>query len=244
MAFDPVGGVATLYGGEVCQEGQGCQPVNDTWSWNGVSWLQARPAHTPTFGMGVMAYDPASRSILLFGFVVPNCPGVGATCPTLAHAETWAWRSSDWVQIQVLDPTSPIQRLLGYQFELSHDPTSGRMLLAGHIDASTPNTWEWDGSKWSLIGQVGPQGIQFNMQEDPGTNTVVAEDRFATWSWDGARWSQLTVSAGPGNVQEAAMAYDDRDRWVLLFGGLDSDVTYGVRNTLWAWDGHAWTQLG
>jgi hypothetical protein len=136
-----------------------------------------------------------------------------------------------------------MQRLLGYQSQLTHDPATGRMLLVGHVDASTPNTWAWDGSSWSLIGQVGPQGIQFNLQDDPASKTVVAEDKIATWSWDGAHWSQVPVSSGPGNVQEAGMAYDERDKWVLLFGGLNSDLAYGMMNALWAWDGNAWTQL-
>lgn len=243
MVFDPVGGVATLHGGYVCQEGRGCQQLHDTWLWNGAAWLQARPRHTPGVSNGVMAYDPSSRSIVLFGFVTPDCPDVASTCPP-SHAETWAWRSSDWIQLQVLDPTSPMQRLLGYQRVLSHDPTGGRMLLVGHVDAITPNTWAWDGSDWSLIGEVGPQSIQFNMYEDPARKTVVAEDKVATWSWDGTRWHQLAVSPRPGNVQEAGMAYDDRDHWVLLFGGApDFEEPSGPKNSLWAWDGHAWTQL-
>ena len=117
------------------------------------------------------------------------------------------------------------------------------MILVGHAGSSTPNTWGWDESKWSLIGQLGPQGIQFNMAEDPATQSVVVEDPIATWNWDGQHWNQLTATSGPGNRQQAGMAYDDRNGRVLLFGGLINDVAYGFRSDLWAWDGHTSTQL-
>lgn len=241
MAFDPAHKVAVLYGGTGCQSGS-CSQLHDTWLWNGSSWLQVTPAHSPQLSPDVMAYDPSARSILMFGFVSPDCPGVGATCPS-PHAETWGWNGSDWTQLQALDPSSPIQRLLGYQFAMSHDPTTGRMILLGHVDASTPNTWAWDGSKWSLIGQVGPQGYLFSMAEHAASHTVVAVDPFGTWTWDGQRWNQLGVQTGPGKRQESGIAYDDHAGRVLLFGGLYHDVHDYWKNDLWSWDGHVWSQL-
>ena len=58
------------------------------------------------------------------------------------------------------------------------------------------------------------------MAEDPATQSVVVEDPIATWNWDGQHWNQLTATSGPGNRQQAGMAYDDRNGRVLLFGGL------------------------
>ena len=182
-----------------------------------------------------MAFDPASQSVLLWGFAGTGFP------PT--DAETWSWTGADWVRLDVQSAGSSMLKLDGYQFVLSPDPVTGRMMLVGHINANTPNTWEWDGSRWSLLGEVGPQGFQFNLAEDPASKTVIAEDAFGTWIWDGTRWSQTPTSGGPGNLQEAGMAYDSHDQLVLLFGGLVNDVAYGMRNNLWAWDGRTWTKL-
>lgn len=115
-------------------------------------------------------------------------------------------------------------------------------MLVGHTDGSTPNTWEWDGAKWSFVGAVGP-AYQFNLQEDVTTKTVVAEDEAGTSSWDGKQWSRLAATLGAGNRQEAGMAYDARHGWVVLFGGIENNVAYGMRNDLWAWDGQGWRQL-
>jgi len=228
MAFDPIRRVAVLYGGDAPQQ------LHDTWLWDGSSWQAVSPAHEPAIG-GVMAFDPASQSILLWGFTGTGFPPTGA--------ETWRWTGTDWVRLDVQPAGSSMLKLDGYEFVLSPDPVTGRMMLVGHITANTPNTWEWDGSRWSLLGEVGPPGYQFNLAEDPASKTVIAEDRFGTWIWDGTRWGQTPTSGGPGHLQEAGMAYDSHDQLVLLFGGLDPDVAYGMRSNLWAWDGHTWTKL-
>jgi hypothetical protein len=231
MAFDPIGGVAVLYGGETCPEN--CT-LHDTWVWDGSSWTQNNPVHQPSI-QGVMTYDPMSHSILLWGLSAPCCSS--------ADAETWRWTGTDWAQLDVQPAGSQITRLNGYQFELGADPSTGLIILVGHVGANTPNTWEWDGSKWSLIGQVGPNGYQFNMQSDPASKTVVVVDEFGTWSWDGKQWTVAAATGtGPWRVQEAGLAYDDRDKWVLLFGG-DNTSGSGLKNDLWAWDEHGWTQV-
>jgi hypothetical protein len=45
MAFDSERGQAVLFGGE-----NGCQYLNDTWSWDGVAWAQIFPAISPSCG--------------------------------------------------------------------------------------------------------------------------------------------------------------------------------------------------
>jgi hypothetical protein len=244
MAFDTPRGVAVLFGGSGSCQQTSCSQLHDTWLWNGTSWRQVDPSHVPQLSTNVMAYDPSAQSILMFGFVTPDCPGVGATCPS-PHAETWAWNGTDWAQLQTPDPSSPMQHLLGYQLGLSHDPTSGRMILQGRAGSTTPNTWEWDESKWSLIGQDGPQGILFSMAEDISAHTIVLVDPFDTWNWDGQRWNRLNLSSGPGNRVESGMAYDDHAGHVLLFGGIANlnNGTSQFKDDLWSWDGQTWSQL-
>lgn len=235
MAFDPGLNKAVLFGGQGPCQGNTCPQFFDTWTWDGTRWTNVPTLHQPQM-QGVMAYDPASRSILMWGFgLPPNC------CPSgwrPSDAELWKWTGSDWSEINVQGSGSAMLSLYGYKAVLSQDP-AGRIILVGHTDGMTANTWEWDGSKWSLLGAVGP-AFQFNLAADPATKSVVAEDASGTWNWDGQRWTMVSGTSGPGDRQEASMAYDDRDRWVLLFAGLVNNVAYGMRNDIWAWDGQSW----
>lgn len=247
MAWDPARNEGVLYGGSgACQPS--CTQLHDTWLWKDSSWQQANPTHIPMLSTAVTTYDPSGGSILMFGFVTPDCQGgLGVTCPSAppSHAETWKWDGSDWSLVRMLDPSSPMQHLLGYQIGMAHDPITGKIILLGHVDSQTPNTWAWDGSNWSLIGTVGTQGYVLGISEDATARAVIAVDPFATWSWDGQRWNRLSVSGGPGDRQEFGIAYDDHAGRVLVFGGLLhlSNGTDQFMNDLWSWYGQSWTEL-
>ena len=61
-----------------------------------------------------------------------------------------------------------------------------------------------------------------------------------------ASWSELAASGGPPARTGAAMAYDGKDGYVLLFGGCSGCTTgssTGVLADTWAWADGVWTQL-
>lgn len=56
-----------------------------------------------------------------------------------------------------------------------------------------------------------------------------------TWSWDGTNWMLLTTN-GP-TLASASMAYDPRNRQMVLYGGYDGT---DWRDTTYVWNGSGW----
>ena len=61
--------------------------LDETWTWDGVTWTQRHPAQSPT-GRGFMglAYDAARRQVVLFA-------GGGGGLD-----DTWTWDGNHWQQ--------------------------------------------------------------------------------------------------------------------------------------------------
>jgi hypothetical protein len=65
MAFDALRNRVVLFGGN--------GPLNDTWEWDGTTWVQMTVAVSPPARGGhAMAYDAARRQVVLFGGWLPT----------------------------------------------------------------------------------------------------------------------------------------------------------------------------
>lgn len=62
-----------------------------------------------------------------------------------------------------------------------------------------------------------------------------------TWLWNGSNWTPLNPANNPGLLAGHAMAYDDAEGKIVLFGG--STPTGAFSNQTWVWDGNNWTQM-
>jgi hypothetical protein len=97
MVYDPITQTVLLFGGlgpfDDAQEG--VTPYNDTWSWNGrmKTWTQLSPATSPSPRGSSLAYDPLTRTVLLFG----GDNGAGDCC-NVYYNETWTWNGITWTQ--------------------------------------------------------------------------------------------------------------------------------------------------
>ncbi|MBL8748174.1 MAG: hypothetical protein JNK78_03375 [Planctomycetes bacterium] len=138
------------------------------------------------------------------------------------------------------------------------DIQRGRIVLFGGNATRSPGpiylgeTWEWDGSTWTLVSTAGPA---------PRTAAAMAYDSVRgrsvlfggyspatgvlgdTWEWDGAAWAQVAAS-GPPVRHYHAMAFDGPRGKTMLFGGRASGGPSSGENDTWEWDGAAWGQLG
>jgi hypothetical protein len=140
------------------------------------------------------------------------------------------------------------------------DEARGRVTLYGGADAAAVRgeTWEWDGSRWSLAANEGPGPRTFPaMAYDSrrgrivlfGGNRVLfgrsAEDNIFlgdTWEWDGKSWTRIDVP-GPPVRSEAAMAFDTRRGRIVLFGGHSGTGETRRRfGDTWEWDGRRWVE--
>jgi len=89
---------------------------------------------------------------------------------------------------------------------------------AGYILALSPNY------------SSGPNGSYFGTYAD-------------TWTFSGGTWSELSLPVNPSDRAHGAVAYDAKDREVVLFGGGGLGGNPGLLNDTWAFTNGAWTNL-
>jgi hypothetical protein len=61
-----------------------------------------------------------------------------------------------------------------------------------------------------------------------------------TWEWDGTRWTQVATT-GPSARAGMQLAYDERRRVIVGFGGYDQAAGRLLGDT-WTWNGTTWTE--
>ena len=141
VAYDPTGRMTCCSSGGVLATGR---PANDTWSWNGCTWMRvavqsAGPPGGPTAGM---TWDHAlNRMVLLTDDVAA---GADAT-------ETWTWSGSRWLLSATANASPKAQALV-----TAGDPATGwPIAVSVSGDQSTPDapstTWTWDGTRWRKL---------------------------------------------------------------------------------------------
>ena len=246
MAFDADHGRAILFGGSALLD-----QFDDTWSWDGKTWTQLHPAHHPGALNGqLMAYDEARRQLVLFGGFH------GLSTPSEGIPNTWTWDGQDWTLRASVGP-----KVL-YRQAMAFDPSLGKVILfggnLGSIDFSD-ETWAWDGQAWTrLMPALRPApraGV--SLAWDSARKALLlfggaAENKAApdkadeagvplgdTWTLSGGTWTQLAPVLAPTARADATMAYDPRDRSLILFGG----NACPFRSETWAWDGTTWKLL-
>jgi N-acetylneuraminic acid mutarotase len=156
---------------------------NETWTWDGSQWQKVSPAHEPGGRYGAsMTFDPATKSLLLFGGQV-RYPKVQFP------SDTWLWNGSDWARLSSV--TSPPGR--ADLSLVSYSAGTRVLLFGGQNEAILSDAWTWDGKNWSPVGSFGISGGAGAI--DTGTRVFV----FGGWtdkqtsdamrSWDGASWA-------------------------------------------------------
>lgn len=164
----------------------------NTWLWNGIRWRQAHPSTSPPGRFGASAaYDPDTRTVLLFG---------GRNEPGIPIHDTWGWNGTDW---QALDsgaggPTP------GTGSDMAWDNTLHEMVLTTEsgVLGEPASTWVWAGTHWRHpAGAHLPAGAFYTpMWFDPKTKSLLAVGCCegpppstgalnTTWRWDGSPMS-------------------------------------------------------
>ncbi len=141
--------------------------VFETWEWDGASWGQAQPAHSPSpRHRQRMAYDATRQRVVLFG---------GLNVLGAEQNDLHEWDGTDWLQrTSTHAPPTPLGtfsngNLLGYH------PLRGVTLYTG-----THQVWHWDGVDWSQASS-GVQPQLSGMAWDASRNRFVG---YAAWSGD------------------------------------------------------------
>jgi hypothetical protein len=204
--------------------------LNDTWEYDGTTWLQRTPATSPGVRQHhAMVYDAGRQRVVLFGGALNGNP----------LNDTWEYDGTTWAQRT--PATAPSER---YGHAMAYDAGRQRVVLFGGITSdgfALNDTWEYDGTTWAQRTPATSPGARLNhaMVYDAGRQRVVLFGGFAlndTWEYDGTTWTQRTPATSPGILQHHAMAYDAGRQRVVLFGG------YLSSNDTWEYDGTTWAQ--
>jgi len=237
MTFDSTRNRTILWGGG----NSAFVNLNDTWEFDGTSWLQRTPSTSPPALVGsAMAFDANRHVSVMFG---------GSGFPGNSAA-TWEWDGTNWTLRTFA--TSPAAR---FWTTMAYDSARGKIVLFGGDGASSTefgDTWEYDGLTWTHMTPANSPTPRFGaaMAYDPGLGRVVlfggrvSGQRMAdTWEWDGNNWTQFTPAATPFPRFWHTMAFDPQVGHVVIFGG-DHIEPFGLGpiNDTWEWDGSQWTQ--
>ena len=147
IAYDSVRDRIVLFGGEA---GSGLK--RDTWEWDGEGWTQVADTGPPARRAPGMTYDPKHGRIVLFGGAGTDGGGLG---------DTWQWDGQDWTQVADTgpEPRAGVAMVFG----------GTTVVLFGGVNSvaeSIPvashkvfgDTWQWDGSEWTQVQDMGPKG--------------------------------------------------------------------------------------
>jgi hypothetical protein len=182
-----------------------------------------------------MAWDPTSRTILLFG---------GDTNAGATNAFD-SWDGTVWTNLGRLGPPSRDDG------RLVADPDRGVVTLSGGRNGLRVlnDTWEWDGQAWTQKTLEGPTPRAHAASAyDPVSKRVLVYGGVSqtdtlrdTWAWDGTTWTQVSTKGIPNRIANG-MAWDaTRKQLLVLAVDLDhpkDGPTYP--SELWGWTGSSW----
>lgn len=151
-------------------------------------------------------------------------------------------------------PVAPPPRLGA---AMVHDAARGRLVVFGGsaTAGAAPNaeTWEWDGSTWTLRTPATspPARAMHELAYDAARQRVVlfggASQPFGgnpladTWEWDGTNWLQRSSTAVPPARRSFGMTFDSARQRVVMFGGQGQTPTTLINlGDTWEWDGTNW----
>jgi hypothetical protein len=238
MAYDGATRQLVLFGGVLIPpSSSNSNPTysKTTWLWNGRNWSEAHPALSPPARCdAVMAFDPKSGQLLLFG---------GASFSNFG--DTWSWTGSTWRQLH--PSASPPD---SFAQALAYDPVDGGLVLLGgvpELGEQTPflGTWLWNGKTWAELSPADSPRPRADagLGWDQSARVLVAFGGFDqsyvqlsdTWIWTGTTWAELHPSEFPERrAPGGQFAYDPKTHQFVLFGGFKGSgrPSYGDTWTL------------
>jgi hypothetical protein len=146
LAYDPVTRQLVLHGG-ILSQGAGTRvSVVDTWTWDGLTWTEQHPTTNPPPGWDSLAYDPASRQLILMNVAVVD----ELSAPT--EISMWSWAGANW---HLLDPHH--LPAVGFWPGLTYDQANHQFLLfeatfPGSSGKNGSQTWVLANNTWMRVG--------------------------------------------------------------------------------------------
>lgn len=162
MTYDPMTKSIVLFGGVDSSN----NVFGDTWTWNGATqaWTRRFPPSSPSPRRAPIAYDAASKTVVLFGGDVENL--------NILYNDTWTWDGVTWTQ--QFPATSPPPCT---DASMAYDASAQLVVLFGG-GFSTPiqnQTWVWNGTNWAELHPASSPSPRYaaSMTYDPRNNGLI-----------------------------------------------------------------------
>jgi len=135
---------------------------SNVWTWNGSDWVEHLTAKGPNVaGAAMMAWDPATRSVILADLdLPPEAPHAGPCCDTGGNLptveRTWAWKGEAWVLFHP-GQQAGLRTNYGVAAYLAADPSGGLLAVfpqGGKAGPAAPTLRHWDGHTWSDVSNA------------------------------------------------------------------------------------------
>ena len=236
MCADPIPGRLLLLGDDSMR----------TWTIEGDRFLPRAdsPLPSPRYDFA-LAPDTGHRRVLLVGGKRAN--GSFAT-------DAWSWDGQRWTVLPMPSPARANHTLV-------EDLHRGRMILHGGFAQQLPAPWgptptgdtfEFDGSQWTLVSPGGPVRTHHTMAFDPARNRCVlfgGQDGSSlltndTYEFGTAGWQRPTTTASPTGMWPTGMVFAPDHGALLLQGLTQVPGPLPVWNSeTWVREGRGWRQL-
>ena len=215
---------------------------DDTWEWDGSTWLKMADTSIGSRDHHGMAFDEARGRTVMFGG--------GRDWP----GDTWEWDGLKWVQAATTGPGGRGRTSMVY------DSKRKQVILFGGLGGRPgrgqtqilhDDIWGWNGKVWQKLGDGGPPGRYAHAMSFDTRRGVLLLYGGATmseqfedlWQWDGKQWTEIKMTGTtPGKRYSPAMVFDRKRHKTVLYGGMDTK-TGKVFDDTWEWDGKKWTQV-
>ena len=246
MAADPKRSEIVLFGGYHAPGGE----YADTWVFNGKAWKQVETKKAPPArSSAAFSFNQNDGKYYLFG-------GYSKTRGILD--DTWAYDPSarKWEPVLTHD-IPPGRQDAGFLY----DEKTGALTLFGGFDGQKDlaDLWVLVGGNWKKLESAGPvarayfifaydakkgRAVLFGGYGIAALKLKAAADfspntKPETWEFDGKRWKKILTPHSPTPDLSYAMAYDEKRKLVVLFGGYNEQK--GEMNETWVYDGEDWT---
>jgi hypothetical protein len=237
MAFDASSGKVVLFGGL----SSGVVALSDTWTFHNGSWAHPTPVlHPSARAFSAMASDVRDNEVVLFG---------GWSAGTTL-SDGWVYHNGTWAPISSV--AAPLAR---YGEDLGYSGADREVVLFGGLNGTAgtrfSDTWTFAKGNWTKVGPAFHPSARLysGVSDGPAGGSLLIFGGYSylrssalndTWSFHANVWKSVHAPTPPVR-QGAAMAYDEADGYVVLFGGFTA--TNGVRGDTWTFSGGVWRLL-
>lgn len=204
-------------------------------SWNGSVWTQLSTVGPIPRSDSAMAFDSMRGRLVLFG---------GVDAGNSALGDTWEWDGAAWSLVATTGPSPRMSHGMVFDASRGHVVLFGGHYFVNGNETALGDTWEWDGTQWSMIPITGPPArSRHSMAYDSNRACVVLYGGrsvgFATyddtWELTGDTWIKRMTN-NSGRRFDSAMVYDSARGSTVLFGGTVSGSG--------TWTGDTWEYRG